>query len=178
MKNQGQRSWSVSLSIADITNSILTDKMKTHSVSTLAQVASHYYITRYSIFSRVALSVSSDYSMTFHSYKCLVLFTSGLGWNRCRSVSQPAVHYGIKWFHASGWSLTGTRRRRQTQGKCYIPLQPHVSAQIVSNVHFVHWQYLCWSSAFSLSATYSKTKVMDDTLILNMYTLDLLNWVQ
>lgn len=37
MKNQGQRSWSVGLSIADITNSILTDKMKTHSVSTLAQ---------------------------------------------------------------------------------------------------------------------------------------------
>lgn len=38
MKNRGQRSWSVGLSIADITNSVLTDKMKTHSVSTLAQV--------------------------------------------------------------------------------------------------------------------------------------------
>ncbi|XP_023140425.1 ubiquitin-conjugating enzyme E2 variant 3 [Amphiprion ocellaris] len=37
MKNRGQRSWSVGLSIADITNSILTDKMKAHSVSTLAQ---------------------------------------------------------------------------------------------------------------------------------------------
>ncbi|GLD50725.1 ubiquitin-conjugating enzyme E2 variant 3-like protein [Lates japonicus] len=37
MKNRGQRSWSVGLSIADITNSILTNKMKTHSVSTLAQ---------------------------------------------------------------------------------------------------------------------------------------------
>lgn len=37
MKNRGQRSWSVGLSVADITNSILTDKMKTHSVSTLAQ---------------------------------------------------------------------------------------------------------------------------------------------
>lgn len=37
MKNKGQRSWSVGLSIADITNSILTDQMKTHSVSTLAQ---------------------------------------------------------------------------------------------------------------------------------------------
>nr|XP_020478918.1 ubiquitin-conjugating enzyme E2 variant 3-like [Monopterus albus] len=37
MKNPGQRSWSVGLSIADITNSILTDKMKIHSVSTLAQ---------------------------------------------------------------------------------------------------------------------------------------------
>uniref|UniRef100_A0A7N6FL93 UEV domain-containing protein n=1 Tax=Anabas testudineus TaxID=64144 RepID=A0A7N6FL93_ANATE len=37
MKNRGQRSWSVGLSIADIINSILTDKMKTHSVSTLAQ---------------------------------------------------------------------------------------------------------------------------------------------
>lgn len=36
-KNRGQRSWSVGLSIADITNSILTNKMKTHSVSTLAQ---------------------------------------------------------------------------------------------------------------------------------------------
>lgn len=38
MKNRGQRSWSVGLSIADITNSILTDKKKTHAVSTLAQV--------------------------------------------------------------------------------------------------------------------------------------------
>lgn len=37
MKNRGQRSWSVGLSIADVTNSILTDKMKPHSVSTLAQ---------------------------------------------------------------------------------------------------------------------------------------------
>ncbi|XP_041795112.1 ubiquitin-conjugating enzyme E2 variant 3 [Chelmon rostratus] len=37
MKNRGQRSWSVGLSVADITNSVLTDKMKTHSVSTLAQ---------------------------------------------------------------------------------------------------------------------------------------------
>ncbi|XP_075894250.1 ubiquitin-conjugating enzyme E2 variant 3 [Nelusetta ayraudi] len=37
MKNRGQRSWSVGLSIADITNSILTDKKKTHAVSTLAQ---------------------------------------------------------------------------------------------------------------------------------------------
>ncbi|XP_022049627.2 ubiquitin-conjugating enzyme E2 variant 3 [Acanthochromis polyacanthus] len=37
MKNRGQRSWSVGLSIADITNSILTNKMKPHSVSTLAQ---------------------------------------------------------------------------------------------------------------------------------------------
>ncbi|XP_059190650.1 ubiquitin-conjugating enzyme E2 variant 3 isoform X2 [Centropristis striata] len=37
MKNRGQRSWSVGLSIADITNSILTDKNKIHSVTTLAQ---------------------------------------------------------------------------------------------------------------------------------------------
>uniref|UniRef100_A0A671XVF9 Ubiquitin-conjugating enzyme E2 variant 3-like n=1 Tax=Sparus aurata TaxID=8175 RepID=A0A671XVF9_SPAAU len=37
VKNRGQRSWSVGLSIADITNSVLTDKKKTHSVSTLAQ---------------------------------------------------------------------------------------------------------------------------------------------
>ncbi|XP_051238277.1 ubiquitin-conjugating enzyme E2 variant 3 [Dicentrarchus labrax] len=37
MKNRGQRSWSMGLSVADITNSVLTDKMKTHSVSTLAQ---------------------------------------------------------------------------------------------------------------------------------------------
>lgn len=37
MKNKGQRSWSVGLSVADITNSILTDQMKAHSVSTLAQ---------------------------------------------------------------------------------------------------------------------------------------------
>lgn len=41
MKNRGQRSWSVGLSIADITNSILTDKKKTHAVSTLAQVQPH-----------------------------------------------------------------------------------------------------------------------------------------
>lgn len=38
MKNRGQRSWSVGLSMADITHSILTDKNKVHSVSTLAQV--------------------------------------------------------------------------------------------------------------------------------------------
>lgn len=37
MKNEGQRSWSVGLSIADITNSVLTAQMKVHSVSTLAQ---------------------------------------------------------------------------------------------------------------------------------------------
>ncbi|XP_035499115.1 ubiquitin-conjugating enzyme E2 variant 3 [Scophthalmus maximus] len=37
MKNRGQRSWSVGLSIADITNSILKNTMKTHSISTLAQ---------------------------------------------------------------------------------------------------------------------------------------------
>ncbi|XP_074533818.1 ubiquitin-conjugating enzyme E2 variant 3 [Halichoeres trimaculatus] len=37
IKNRGQRSWSVGLSIADITNSVLTDKRKAHSVSTLAQ---------------------------------------------------------------------------------------------------------------------------------------------
>uniref|UniRef100_A0A669CP61 UEV and lactate/malate dehyrogenase domains n=1 Tax=Oreochromis niloticus TaxID=8128 RepID=A0A669CP61_ORENI len=37
MKNRGQRSWSVGLSIADITNSVLTDKKVVHSVSTLAQ---------------------------------------------------------------------------------------------------------------------------------------------
>ncbi|XP_071401268.1 ubiquitin-conjugating enzyme E2 variant 3 [Centroberyx affinis] len=37
MKKRGQRSWSVGLSIADIAYSVLTDKKKTHSVSTLAQ---------------------------------------------------------------------------------------------------------------------------------------------
>uniref|UniRef100_A0A8C6P2E0 UEV and lactate/malate dehyrogenase domains n=1 Tax=Nothobranchius furzeri TaxID=105023 RepID=A0A8C6P2E0_NOTFU len=37
IKNRGQRSWSVGLSVADITNSILTNKMKAHSISTLAQ---------------------------------------------------------------------------------------------------------------------------------------------
>ncbi|XP_047452414.1 ubiquitin-conjugating enzyme E2 variant 3 [Mugil cephalus] len=37
IKNRGQRSWSVGLSVADITNSVLTNKKKTHSVSTLAQ---------------------------------------------------------------------------------------------------------------------------------------------
>ncbi|XP_077425149.1 ubiquitin-conjugating enzyme E2 variant 3 [Vanacampus margaritifer] len=37
MKNRGQRSWSVGLSVADITNSILTDRNKVHSITTLAQ---------------------------------------------------------------------------------------------------------------------------------------------
>ncbi|KAJ8343634.1 hypothetical protein SKAU_G00309630 [Synaphobranchus kaupii] len=37
LKEKGQRSWSVGLSIADITNSILLDQRKIHSVSTLAQ---------------------------------------------------------------------------------------------------------------------------------------------
>ncbi|XP_061532615.1 ubiquitin-conjugating enzyme E2 variant 3 [Phycodurus eques] len=37
MKNRGQRSWSVGLSIADITTSILTDRKKVHSIATLAQ---------------------------------------------------------------------------------------------------------------------------------------------
>ncbi|KAM6961355.1 ubiquitin-conjugating enzyme E2 variant 3 [Aplochiton taeniatus] len=37
MKNRAQRSWSVALSVADITHTVLTDKKKIHSVSTLAQ---------------------------------------------------------------------------------------------------------------------------------------------
>uniref|UniRef100_A0AAY5EF68 UEV domain-containing protein n=1 Tax=Electrophorus electricus TaxID=8005 RepID=A0AAY5EF68_ELEEL len=37
LKGKGQRSWSVGLSIADITYSILTDQRKTHSITTLAQ---------------------------------------------------------------------------------------------------------------------------------------------
>ncbi|XP_029614345.1 ubiquitin-conjugating enzyme E2 variant 3 isoform X2 [Salmo trutta] len=37
LKGRGQRSWSVGLSIADISHSILVDQRKTHSVSTLAQ---------------------------------------------------------------------------------------------------------------------------------------------
>ncbi|KAK3526601.1 hypothetical protein QTP70_030740 [Hemibagrus guttatus] len=37
LKGKGQRSWSVGLSIADITHSILTDQQKTHSITTLAQ---------------------------------------------------------------------------------------------------------------------------------------------
>ncbi|XP_029008380.1 ubiquitin-conjugating enzyme E2 variant 3 [Betta splendens] len=37
IKNRGQRSWSVGLSVADIANSVLTDKKKAHSVCTLAQ---------------------------------------------------------------------------------------------------------------------------------------------
>ncbi|KAL4622696.1 ubiquitin-conjugating enzyme E2 variant 3-like [Arapaima gigas] len=37
LKDKGQRSWSVGLSVADITHSVLEDKGKTHSVSTLAQ---------------------------------------------------------------------------------------------------------------------------------------------
>ncbi|KAF4081201.1 hypothetical protein AMELA_G00158780 [Ameiurus melas] len=37
LKGKGQRSWSVGLSIADITHSILADQRKTHSITTLAQ---------------------------------------------------------------------------------------------------------------------------------------------
>lgn len=45
MKNRGQRSWSVGLSVADITNSVLTDRKKTHSVTTLAQVSPRHLLT-------------------------------------------------------------------------------------------------------------------------------------
>lgn len=38
LKGKGQRSWSVGLSVADLTESILKDKRKVHSVSTLAKV--------------------------------------------------------------------------------------------------------------------------------------------
>ena len=38
LKGRGHRSWSVALSVADITHSIITDQKKTHSVTTLAQV--------------------------------------------------------------------------------------------------------------------------------------------
>lgn len=38
LKGKGQRSWSVALSIADLIESILKDKRKVHSVSTLAKV--------------------------------------------------------------------------------------------------------------------------------------------
>ncbi|XP_056595990.1 ubiquitin-conjugating enzyme E2 variant 3 [Triplophysa dalaica] len=37
LKGRGQRSWSVGLSIADITHSIITDQKKIHSVTTLAE---------------------------------------------------------------------------------------------------------------------------------------------
>ncbi|XP_056455255.1 ubiquitin-conjugating enzyme E2 variant 3-like [Gadus chalcogrammus] len=36
-KNRGQRSWSVGLSLADITHTVLTGRHKVHSISTLAQ---------------------------------------------------------------------------------------------------------------------------------------------
>lgn len=36
-KNRGQRSWSVGLSLADITHTVLTGRSKVHSISTLAQ---------------------------------------------------------------------------------------------------------------------------------------------
>lgn len=38
LKGKGQRSWSVGLSVADLADSILKDKRKVHSVSTLAKV--------------------------------------------------------------------------------------------------------------------------------------------
>ncbi|KAG7268662.1 hypothetical protein CRUP_018373, partial [Coryphaenoides rupestris] len=37
MKNRGQRSWSVGLSLADITHTVLTGRSKVHSITTLAQ---------------------------------------------------------------------------------------------------------------------------------------------
>uniref|UniRef100_A0A8D0ESE7 Lactate/malate dehydrogenase C-terminal domain-containing protein n=1 Tax=Strix occidentalis caurina TaxID=311401 RepID=A0A8D0ESE7_STROC len=37
LKGKGQRSWSIGLSVADLTDSILKDKRKVHSVSTLAK---------------------------------------------------------------------------------------------------------------------------------------------
>lgn len=52
MKNRGQRSWSVGLSMADITNSILTDKNKVHSVSTLAQVEQLCLLSHVALLSR------------------------------------------------------------------------------------------------------------------------------
>lgn len=39
LKGRGQRSWSVGLSIADIIHSIVMDKKKIHSVTTLAEVS-------------------------------------------------------------------------------------------------------------------------------------------
>lgn len=44
LKGRGQRSWSVGLSIADITHSIITDQKKTHSITTLAQVSLSDYL--------------------------------------------------------------------------------------------------------------------------------------
>ncbi|KAM6068426.1 ubiquitin-conjugating enzyme E2 variant 3 isoform 2-T2 [Theristicus caerulescens] len=41
LKGKGQRSWSVGLSVADLTDSILKDKRKVHSVSTLAKGCCH-----------------------------------------------------------------------------------------------------------------------------------------
>lgn len=38
LKGKGQRSWSVGLSVADLVDSIVKDKRKVHSVSTLAKV--------------------------------------------------------------------------------------------------------------------------------------------
>ena len=45
-KNRGQRSWSVGLSLADITHTVLTGRHKVHSISTLAQVEQHHPLWR------------------------------------------------------------------------------------------------------------------------------------
>ena len=39
LKGKGQRSWSVGLSVADLADSILNDKRKVHSISTMVKVS-------------------------------------------------------------------------------------------------------------------------------------------
>lgn len=127
IKNRGQRSWSVGLSIADVTNSILTDKKKAHSVSTLAQVeASHVKASVFSPRSLCCASFTSNQqNMCFPSTLKLSLFlcfVSGLGWNRLRGFPQPSMHHGSKRFHSLGWSFPRFGGRLQTERHCLFPL--------------------------------------------------------
>lgn len=51
LKVKGQRSWSVGLSVADLVDTIINNKRKVHSVSTLAKVTgSHSCILDFDIF--------------------------------------------------------------------------------------------------------------------------------
>lgn len=47
LKVKGQRSWSVGLSVADLVDSLINDRKKVHSVSTLAKVIATLILSSY-----------------------------------------------------------------------------------------------------------------------------------
>lgn len=115
MKNRGQRSWSVGLSMADITNSILTDKNKIHSVSTLAQVEQLWLL----------FSCYASFSQICHHGQTICTNASttlplGLVRHRCGGVPQLALQHGLKRVHATGWSFPGARGGRQAEGQRHL----------------------------------------------------------